>query len=213
MPEIAPSNVVRKKLSRRDSQTAKPPPSSYGDRMLAVSGVLIACCSLAFAGYMMADVDRPARIVGMEYLSIFARPSHSLIAAEPPKAPASVEATNNFAPQSVDPTPTGSIRESSVSARPLDLIVSPVRELDPKAPPSAYKLLEVSDGEALIESETGFRRVKVGDVLPDLGRVKTIEKRGDHWLLTTQNGAPLEWTAPAPTTIGTTASAKKPLQR
>ena len=75
MPEIA-AKGTRQKPSQRFSPVAGLAPASNVDRMLAASGVAIACSTLAFAGYMVADSDRPPRIAGMEYLSIFARPSH-----------------------------------------------------------------------------------------------------------------------------------------
>lgn len=209
MPEIAASSAARKKLSQQYSSAAKIAPGSNVDRVLAASGVLIACSTLAFAGYMMADVDRPPRIAGMEYLSIFARPSHSLVTAAQLKAPDVAEATNNLAIQSVDPTPTGSILDRVAAGRPVNLILTPMRNIDPRTPFSPYRLLDVSNGEALIENDAGFRRVKTGDILPDLGRVNTIEKRGDRWVLLTQNGAALEWTGQPPITTGTTAPRKK----
>jgi hypothetical protein len=210
MPEIAASNAARKKPSQQYSPAARIAPGSNVDRMLAVSGVVIACSSLAFAGYMVADVDRPPRIAGMEFLSIFARPNHSLMTAGQLKAPVVAEATNNLGTQSIDPTPTGSILDKVVSGRPVNLILTPVRNIDPKAPSSPYRLLDVSNGEALIENDAGFRRVRAGDILPDLGRINTIEKRGDHWVLLTQNGPALEGTGQSPITTVTTALRKSP---
>jgi len=203
MPEIAASHDARNKPSPRFS------PASNVDRLLAASGVVIACSSLAFAGYMLADSDRPPRIAGMEYLSIFARPSHSLATAAQLKAPLAAEATNRLAAPSIDPTPTGSIFDKAASGQPVNLILTPMRNIDPKAPPSPYRILDVSNGEAVIANQTGFRRVRAGDILPDLGRVNAIEKRGDHWVLTTQNGAPLEWPGKAAITAGPTAPRKK----
>jgi hypothetical protein len=180
------------------------------DRALAISGVLIAVSSLAFAGYMFNDAHRQPQIAGMQYLGIFARPTHSaaVAAAEPSAEPATQEAPAKVAAQAIDPTPTGSIRNEDLAA-PINPLWRPSGDIDPRQPPSSYKLLDVANGEALIQSDVGFRHVRVGDRLPDLGRVNAIEKRGDHWVLTTQTGAALEWLAPAATPATAIAPSKK----
>ena len=40
----------------------------------------------------------------------------------------------------------------------------------------------------MIANQSSSRRVRAGDIVPDLGRVDAIEKRGDHWVLLIQNG-------------------------
>ena len=185
------------------------------DVMLAATGVAIALSSVAFAGYMVADADRPPRIAGMEYLSVFAKPNHSLPPNERVPTPPSVVAAIDLAARSIDPTPTGSIPDKGGAARTInvtlapDRVIAPTHVVDMKIPPSPYKLLDVANGEALIQSDTGFRHVRAGDTLPDFGRINTIEKRGDHWVMLTQNGAPLEWPAPAPVLVETPAPRKK----
>ena len=167
--------------------------------MLAAFGVLIALSSLALAGYMVAGVDRPPRIAGLEYLSIFARPSHPVATAqERPATLVAAEASNNAA-QAIDRTPTGSIPDKAGASRTVNLLVAPMGAADLKPSSSPYKLLDVLNGEALIQTDVGLRHVKAGDLLPDLGRINTIEKRGDHWVLLTQSGVSLEWPPePAP---------------
>jgi hypothetical protein len=206
MPQIA-AKGTRKKPSQRYAPVAGPAPASNVDRILAASGVAIACSTLAFAGYMVADSDRPPRIAGMEYLSIFARPSHAPVATARLEAPAATEASNAPPTPLIDPTPTGSIIDRAASGQPINLILTPIRDVDPKTPPSPYRILDVSKGEALIANHTGSRRVRAGDIVPDLGRINAIEKRGDHWVLLIQDGPPLAW--PTPMTAGPTAPKRK----
>ncbi len=212
MPEIA-AKGARQKPSQRFSPVAGLAPASNVDRMLAASGVAIACSTLAFAGYMVADSDRPPRIAGMEYLSIFARPSHAPVATARREAPAATEASNQPAARLIDPTPTGSINGSildrAAPGQPVNLILTPIRDVDSRTPPSQYRILDVSNGEALIANQTGSRRVRAGDIVPDLGRVNAIEKRGNHWVLLIQNGAALAWPAPLPATAGPAAPKRK----
>jgi hypothetical protein len=208
MPEIV-AKGARQKPPQRLSPVAGPAPASNVDRLLAASGVAIACSTLAFAGYMVADSDRPPRIAGMEYLSIFARPSHPPVATAQREAPIAAEASNQPAAALIDPTPTGSILDRAASGRPVNLILTPIRDVDSKTPSSPYRILDVSKGEALIANQTGSRRVRAGDIVPDLGRINAIEKRGDHWVLLIQDGAPLAWPAPTPAAIGAPAPKKK----
>ena len=198
MSEIAPAKPPRRNAPAADAIGLR----STIDVMLAATGVAIALSSVAFAGYMVADGDRPPRIAGMEYLSVFAKPNHSLAADAHAPPPPAVAAAIDLAARSIDPTPTGSIPDKSAASRPVKLLLSPdpvgapTHYVDLKVLSSPYKLLDVANGEALIQSDIGFRHVRAGDTLPDFGRINTIEKRGDHWVLLTQNGAPLEWPAP-----------------
>ena len=61
MAEIASVKASRNKPLRRASAVARTGLRSNIDIMLAGSGVAIAFSSMVFAGYMVADVDRPPR--------------------------------------------------------------------------------------------------------------------------------------------------------
>jgi hypothetical protein len=219
MAEIASVKASRNKPLRRASAVARTGLRSNIDIMLAGSGVAIAFSSMVFAGYMVADVDRPPRIAGMEYLSVFAKPNHALAADDRIASQPLASTTINLAGQSIDPTPTGSIADKGGAGRPVNLILTPDLNLTPtrngdlKVSSSPYKLLDVANGEALLQSDVGFRHVRAGDTLPDFGRINTIEKRGDHWVLLTQNGAPLEWPTPSLATAEAPAARKKPSPR
>jgi hypothetical protein len=240
MSDVAAANAAPKKPPRRHSPVAIISRSSSVDRALIGSGVLIALSSLAFAGYMVADADRPTRIAGMEYLGIFGRPNHAAVAvdedrpviavmaaasnaavrsvdqtpagsigqnavADRPAATVAL-ATPGAAARSVDPTPTGSIPDKAGASRPVNLIVTPMRPLESSLSPSPYKLLDVLNGEALLQTDVGLRHVRAGDLLPELGRINSIERRGDHWVLLTQSGTALEWPRqPAPVSDAATS--------
>lgn len=193
MNDTAASRPAPQKRPPSRLPDAKSGQSSHIDRLLATFGVLIALSSLGFAGYMISDVDRPPRIAGMEYLSIFAKPSHPVAVADlHPDAP-SAEGTPARLAQSVDPTPTGSIPDKAGVGRPVDSAAGPVAPIRPKSPSFTFKLLYVSNGEALLQTEGGIVHIKAGDNLPTLGRVNSIERSGDHWVVSTQNGATFEW--------------------
>jgi hypothetical protein len=177
----------------RAAPVAAAAPRSQVDRALAAFGVLIALSSLGFAGYMVSDVDRPTRIAGMEYLAIFARPSHS---TAPPdeRVRALAELGQRNAPTaSIDATPTGSISPLAAgSVRPSG-VVPAGGAADAKSPSIAFRLLYVANGEGLLQTDVGILHVKAGDVLPTLGRIESIEKVGERWVMVSQNGAALQW--------------------
>ncbi len=220
MPDKAAANAARKKPPRRQSAVAAISRSSSVDRALIGCGVLIALCSLSFAGYMVADVGQAPRIAGMEYLCNLRATEQLLLAAgnrtaagrrrrcasrsdadrfdrpKPRRRPARLRRRRRPGAR-IDPTPTGSIPDKSAAGRPVNLILTPMRAFEPSPPPSPYKLLDVLNGEALLQTDVGLRHVKAGDLLPDLGRINSIERRGDHWVLLTQSGTALEWPPPA----------------
>ena len=51
-----------------------------------------------------------------------------------------------------------------------------------------FTLRDVFDGKALVESRSSLSVVKPGSVLDGAGEVLSIEKRGEHWVVLTQNG-------------------------
>jgi hypothetical protein len=219
MPKPDAAKAPRKTAPRRYARAAAVTRVSSVDVALAGFGVVIALSSLAFAGYMVVDGGGSPRIAGMEYFSVFASPSRPLAAAEkrplvvaltPPSATEST--TPPTAARAVDLTPTGSIPVRPAGARPVS-VLAPIRAIDSSPAASPYKLLDVLNGEALIQTDVGLRHVRAGDLLPDLGRVNSIEKKGDHWVLLTQNGAALEW-PPQPALAGDAiAPAKKAAPR
>ena len=193
MNDIAAPRPAPQKRPLSRLPDAKTGHSSHIDRMLATFGVLIALSSLGFAGYMISDVNRPPRIAGMEYLALFAKPSHSVTLADlRPDAPGAEETPGRASP-SIDPTPTGSIPDKAGPSRPASVVAGPMGAVRPKAPSFSFKLLYVSNGEALLQTEGGILHIKAGDVLPTLGRVNSIERSGDRWVVSTQNGAMFEW--------------------
>ncbi len=59
-------------------------------------------------------------------------------------------------------------------------------------PPIAFKVVQIANGRAMLEDDTGLFVVQAGSVLPDGVRVKTIEERDGHPVVVTETGALLE---------------------
>jgi hypothetical protein len=66
-------------------------------------------------------------------------------------------------------------------------IVSPVPETRPATIPG-WTVREVVGDLAVIEGPHGTRRVSRGESLPGLGRVETIVRWGNRWIVTTERG-------------------------
>jgi hypothetical protein len=151
------------------------------DKALVGGGIAAAMCSIAFAGHMIADRDRHPFFPGGEYLAIFAKPNHGIqVAAHPSPQIARQDAPTD--PNGVDPTPTGSITGASHADPPDGAALPSLR----------YRLVAASRETGWVESELGFKQVRLGDVLTGLGRVTAIERRNGRWTLTTDSSLTLE---------------------
>ncbi|WP_429025142.1 hypothetical protein [Bradyrhizobium sp. I1.14.4] len=105
-----------------------------------------------------------------------------------------------------DPVVTGSIpRTTAASPRPLALGAAPTTlnaqaaALGPKQPlatapetrPSTipgWSVVEVRDGTAVLEGPEGVKMAGRGDVVPGLGRVDSIVRWGNRWIVATASG-------------------------
>ncbi|WOH82899.1 hypothetical protein RX327_06985 [Bradyrhizobium sp. BEA-2-5] len=110
------------------------------------------------------------------------------------------------AASNADPLVTGSIpRTAPASPRPLALGAAPTTlnaqaaALGPKQPPAAapetrpstipgWSVVEVRDGTAVLEGPEGVKMAARGDVVPGLGRVDSIVRWGNRWIVATASG-------------------------
>lgn len=136
-------------------------------------------------------------------------PAPSQIAQKETPAPR----TTNVRPSSaarrtatVDPAVTGSIPKSATAAPRLPALATtsttinvPSVALDmqqpllpaPETRPSTipgWSVVEVRDGIAVLDGPDGVRMAARGDVIPGIGRVDSIVRWGDLWIVATANG-------------------------
>lgn len=121
--------------------------------------------------------------------------------------------TSNVRPSSVarrttvsDPAVTGSIAKSATAAPRLPALATsttsinapsvalemqqpllPVPETRPSTIPG-WSVVEVRDGTAVLDGPDGVRMAARGDVIPGIGRVDSIVRWGDLWIVATANG-------------------------
>lgn len=60
------------------------------------------------------------------------------------------------------------------------------------APVASFRLVQIANGRAMLEDDTGLFVVEPGSMLPDSTRVKTIEQRDGRLVLATDAGVVLE---------------------
>jgi hypothetical protein len=141
---------------------------------IRVASVALAGGSMTFAAVMIADSERQPRVTGVEYLSIFSKPA--LLAAQRAQQQQASEPQIVVAEKTepeIDYTPIGTVPDDKRAETPIN----------------GFKLLEASGDSALIRGPRGSSmRVWKGDVIDGVGRVVSIEKRGDRWAVVTSNG-------------------------
>ena len=145
------------------------------ERLLAVTGLILAASAASYAGLMLTDTVRVPTFPGSEHLMIFARPA-TLAHGRPFYRTASAPPTSIGG---VDPTPVGSLRR--------------VFEEHPEAATGEPKLAEYSvrgifGGKALVQTGAGFLMVEPGNDIPGAGEVSRIEWRGGEWVVVTSRG-------------------------
>jgi hypothetical protein len=142
---------------------------SIVDGVLGGGGAFAAVICASFAIYMNAH-PQPS-FNGLEHLMIFAQPNYQ----EP--VPVADAAPMNR--KGVDYTATGAIRAANPPP-PVDLAMPIV---------SDYRLHYVRDGEALVVGkDESVYRIGLGTMVPGVGRVISIERRGDQWVVVTPRG-------------------------
>lgn len=89
-----------------------------------------------------------------------------------------------------DVTQTGSLPDARKMEPKADLKADLKPEPDPrKVQLDGYVLRDIDDGYALIEMKNGrFVEVAAGGVLPGIGRIESIERRGRQWVVLTPKG-------------------------
>lgn len=144
--------------------------SSVTDGVLGGVGACAAVICASFAIYMSAHPQ--PRFNGLEHLMIFAQPNYQ----EPAPVAEAIPPADR---KGIDYIATGAIRAAS----PPPSVDFPVPVV------SDYRLHYVQDGEALVVGkDEAVYRVGLGTMVPGVGRVISIERRGDQWVVVTPRG-------------------------
>jgi hypothetical protein len=139
---------------------------------IALKGVGLACAagSVWFAVHMFSHQDGGPRINAMEDFAIFAQPKRVLAVEAAVRAAAVEGKARKGAPAlSIDMTPVGS--------------ASPPFAPPPGPEHPVVKIVALHEEDALLETKDGYRRVRVGDESPELGKIISLRRIGDYWVV------------------------------
>jgi hypothetical protein len=154
---------------------------------LALKSVGLACAagSVWFAVFMFNHQDGGPRIYDMKDFAIFAQPNR-VKAVEAAVRAAALEGRTRGPKRAItiDMTPVG-----AVPANPAG-----------KGPPEHHDvhIVELNDDNALLESNNGFRRVRVGDDAPEIGKIIAIRQMGDYWVVVASRRSLAQVAPPVP---------------
>ncbi len=151
---------------------------------LPAAGVSIAVGSASFAAYMFVHAPSDPYFGGMEHLALFAQPAR--IGRPDADAPRAPDLIARSVP--MDMTPIGTI------------VAKPSSEgrSGGKAPAAAlpilagHALLSLIGSRALIQSPAGARIHAMGEELPGVGVLRSIEQFDGGWSVVTDKGRILE---------------------
>jgi hypothetical protein len=138
----------------------------------ALKGIGMACAtaSVCFAAYMISHEGGAPRVNAMEEFALFSQPNRVR----------AVEAAVRRVSAQNDPRRTG---------RTLEIDMTPIGATQSHPPPKNetarrdIRILELNSETALLETLEGYRRIKVGDDLPEIGRIIAIRRMAEYWIV------------------------------
>ena len=173
--------------SEVEAPVRNPAPRRNGDRILAVTGFMLATAAAFFPWYVFFNQESFG-IAPMGYTETRDLPEirgRSFVNVSPLAIPD--EKDGAAEPSAFDPITTATVSSEGdgLKGAPPLASVDPNRTFPGKP---RYKLLHVANGRALIEDRSGMYIVRIGSVLPDNSRLATLEKRDGQWVIITSNG-------------------------
>jgi hypothetical protein len=138
----------------------------------ALKGAGLACAvgSVWFAAYMVNHQGEAPRVNAMEEFALFAQPNRVR----------AVEAALRGAPAQSDPKRTGKV---------LEIDMTPIGATHIRTPSKAetarrdLRIVELNADSALLETSEGYRRIKVGDDMPEIGKIIAIRRMAEYWIV------------------------------
>jgi hypothetical protein len=140
------------------------------DLTLKSMGVACAVGSVWFAAHMFTHQEGGPRVNAMEDFAIFAQPNR-IHAVEAAVRAAAVES---------DSRRTG--RAIAIDMTPIGVVPTNTSH-KPGAPRREVKIVELNADDALLETSDGYRRVRAGDEMPEIGKIISIRRMGEYWVV------------------------------
>ncbi len=140
------------------------------DVALKAIGTSLASASIVFAGYMFAFGGGEVRVMGMDYLALFAQPRGSATAVVVPAALLPATAAT-----AIDTSPTGSVADPQPN--PL--------------PPPRPQIVAARPGRVWLSTEGKIVAAGPGEEVAGLGRIGAIVRRDGGWVVLDDHGRTL----------------------
>jgi hypothetical protein len=156
------------------------------DNLLVVSGIGLALLAAFFPWYVFFNEDqfvyRPEAVITSRDLPEL--PARPVVIASPSAIPdsdagqAALLVPDNLVTGAV-PEDKADVKEKAADDPALD---------QPFPRDTRYRLLFVSNGQAMIEHASGIYLARVGAALPDDSHIATLEQRNGDWVIITDQG-------------------------
>lgn len=157
------------------------------DRILAGTGIVLACAAGMFPWYVFFNEEKfGIRVAPWESTRDLPEGHGRNVFSVSPLALVDNdrEHSGEVRESGVDPLVTATVSQLGEESR-----TGPELNLEQPFPGrSGFRLLHVANGRALIEDESGMYMVRVGSILPDSSRVATLEQREGKWVIITSAG-------------------------
>jgi hypothetical protein len=169
--------------------TARPSAQSRdrrGDLTIAALGVTLGLICALFPWYIFFNPEEFG-VRAVKFGGSGPGTEPIVLGAQPDRVGAPV-ASQDITPLELDLRTTG-----TASQEPEDEDGTPGLIEQPfPAPVASFRLVQIANGRAMIEDDTGLFIVEPGSVLPDSTRVRSIEQRDGRPVLITESGTVLE---------------------
>ncbi|MBC2771741.1 flagellar protein [Rhizobium sp. AQ_MP] len=156
------------------------------DRILAVTGIALACGAAFFPWYVFFNEEKfGIRVADWERTRDLPEgPGKNVFSVSPLALVDRDDDGGDGEPASVDQIVTATVPTLGIEPpEPPDVAGS-----QPFPGKTGFRLLHVANGRALIEDKAGMYLVRVGSILPDNSRVATLEQRDGKWVIVTSAG-------------------------
>jgi hypothetical protein len=154
------------------------------DHALVAAGVVAAIASTSFAGFMIARDNGHPTFGGIEHLMIFAQPLG-------PREGHKHGVAKDDGDRPMDYNATGSIDQIKVVESRSEVAASntDASQTGPRGGAvQGYTLRFGQKGAAIVQGPTGSYPAEPGVMLPDAGRILSIENRAGRWFVMATNG-------------------------
>lgn len=180
-----------KVMTMQDSETAGPKArltkpkkkASRSDRMITITGLLLAGASALFPWYVFLHPDKfgfKSGAVDDRSRDLSKLAARNVFAGSEASAVANEGANGVVVP---DALTTATVPDPATTA-----VESKAPETQPLPSKAGFRLLHVSNGRALIEDKSGMYLVRIGSILPDKTKLARIEQQNGKWAIVTSTG-------------------------